>query len=1337
MNKRFTKLIAALALLVFMTPSLAGWGQTRAEVVTYTLDGTKEGSGNAYAEYHSITQNSVDWKVMGNVTTNPWRIGGKNLSEVDRDLYSEDGFSDNITKVVVTNGTATATVNSMTLIVSTNSDFSNPTSTISGVWNASSTTTFERPAGADWTNMYFKLVYNITAGSSNQYAQFVKAEFYKESNGQQPTTYTVTFDAGDGIFVGNEDFPNESNEVTAGTYSLPNATRENYSLVWSDGTGTYEAGDDYGVTEDVDFTAQWTENTTPSGEWNWVLTNLADLTSSDVFVIVGNNGSDYAMTNNNGTSSAPAASAVTVENDMITSTVATNIQWTISGNATDGYTFYPNGSTTTWLYCTNTNNGVRVGTNAAKTFALDATSGYLKHSGTSRYVGIYNSQDWRCYTSSGGNIADQTFAFYKKVDANTPVISADNLELAYNATTGTINYDITNMVEGGTLSVTNTADWITNVVYTTSASGTITFDVAANPNATSRSTDMLLQYVYGDNQMVNATVTVTQTGNPNITMTIAEVRTQGTGNVYTSGIVTSCVGTTGYIQDETAAICVYGSSLTVGDNITVQGSLTTYNGLLEIANPVVNVISSGNTIEPEVMTIADINASTNQGWYVRIEEAIVQAIGNNNNYTIAQGENTITLHGELDVEVSVNDIISLNGNIGCYNTVQIVNPQNVEVQESTEPSINIDNATIEVAAEGDEGILTVQYENITDIAAEVYFCDAEGTEATYDWITAEIDADNNVEWLVEPNEGEARTAYFKVWAYDDELSEVYSNLVTINQDAYVAPFEPATYTLATSIESGKTYIIVNKESSKAMGAQNENNRAAADVTIQGQTITVTSDAVYEFVIESVSEGKYCIYDDRTGGFLYAASNSSNHLKTEAALDENGNGNWAISIEDGVASIVAQGTNSRKVMQYNSGNTLFSCYASDSQNPVYLYVKEEETPEPEIYELTINGYTDAESKAGYYLIASPVTVNIADVDGLTEGDFDLYSYDESQELEWINYKQEDGSHPFTTLEPGKGYLYAKKATAETPTYTFTLTGTPYDGTPIVLSKQSTGTLAGWNLIGNPSATSNIAPGRAFYIMNSTIGELIASESSTVEPKQGFFVIATEDGEEFEWTAPLDGNLGKVVMNLSRNRGTVVDRAIVRFGEGDQLPKFQLNPNNTKIYFAQADNDYAVVRSAAQGEMPVSFRASENGTYTLAVEAENVEMNYLHLIDNMTGMDVDLLPLCKGGRGDSNNPQTASYTFEAKTSDYASRFRLVFSANGIDEQNAETFAYFNGSEWMVSNLGEATLQVVDVMGRVLSTETISGNAELSLDQPAGVYMLRLINGNDVKVQKVVVR
>jgi len=194
-------------------------------------------------------------------------------------------------------------------------------------------------------------------------------------------------------------------------------------------------------------------------------------------------------------------------------------------------------------------------------------------------------------------------------------------------------------------------------------------------------------------------------------ITIAEVRAQGTGSVYTQGTVTSCVGTTAYIQDATAAVCVYGSELTVGDNILIQGTLTTYNGLLEITSPTITVVSSGNTVTPTVKTIAEINtdyAAENalQGWYITIENATVTAISGQNT-TIVQGENTIVVRGISGVDYAVNDILTLNGNIGCYNAAQIANPQNVVVAPHiytiTATANPIEGGTVTGAGEFEEG----------------------------------------------------------------------------------------------------------------------------------------------------------------------------------------------------------------------------------------------------------------------------------------------------------------------------------------------------------------------------------------------------------------------------------------------------------------------------------------------------------------------------------------------------------------------------------------------------------------------------------------------------------
>ena len=141
----------------------------------------------------------------------------------------------------------------------------------------------------------------------------------------------------------------------------------------------------------------------------------------------------------------------------------------------------------------------------------------------------------------------------------------------------------------------------------------------------------------------------------------------------------------------------------------------------------------------------------------------------------------------------------------------------------------------------------------------------------------------------------------------------------------------------------------------------------------------------------------------------------------------------------------------------------------------------------------------------------------------------------------------------------------------------------------------------------------------------------------------------------------------------------------------------------------------------GEMPVSFKAENNGTYTLSFNAEEISFAYLHLIDNMTGVETDLLA----------NP---SYTFEAKSTDYANRFKLVFATGNADDND---FAFFSNGSFVINNEGNATVQVIDVTGRIINSESINGCANVNVNAAPGVYMIRLINGENVNVQKVVVR
>lgn len=190
----------------------------------------------------------------------------------------------------------------------------------------------------------------------------------------------------------------------------------------TDKPALHKAGEKVTLTKDTTFYAVYSYSAEGSGATSsaYQLTDISKITATDVVVITvtTTNGSVYAMSNNKGTGSAPAAVAVTIENGKISSDVDDTIKWNIYNDG-GNLTIYPNGTTTTWLYCTATNNGVRVGTNTNKVFTIDAESGYLKHTGTSRYLGVYNAQDWRCYTNTTGNTANQTLGFYVLTQSST------------------------------------------------------------------------------------------------------------------------------------------------------------------------------------------------------------------------------------------------------------------------------------------------------------------------------------------------------------------------------------------------------------------------------------------------------------------------------------------------------------------------------------------------------------------------------------------------------------------------------------------------------------------------------------------------------------------------------------------------------------------------------------------------------------------------------------------------------------------------------------------------------------------------------------------------------
>ena len=432
------------------------------------------------------------------------------------------------------------------------------------------------------------------------------------------------------------------------------------------------------------------------------------------------------------------------------------------------------------------------------------------------------------------------------------------------------------------------------------------------------------------------------------------------------------------------------------------------------------------------------------------------------------------------------------------------------------------------------------------------------------------------------------------------------------------------------------------------------------------------------------------------------------------------------------------------MELTTGVTHDELYFDYDEAVVLNFIGGEEPPTPEPptpggIEKKIKCYT---SDSDYwYLISSPVgTVNPDTVTNMLANTYDLYYFDQTatDSLEWINRKIDStGAIYDFDLVAGTGYLYANSGGSGENNDSIKLTFPGEANTENVtvnLVKANGVVWSGWNLIGNPFNV-NYTMDRDFLVMNEDGTEFITPDDAELMPMEGAFIFADEDGEEFVFTYP-DPNSGggagggvgggggpDLSINIGHGDGQghgVIDRAIVRFGEGRTLPKLQLNPRHTKVYIPQEGTDYTVVRASEMGEIPVNFKAEKNGAYTLNINSRSVNFAYLHLIDNLTGNDVDLLA-------------TPVYTFDARNTDYASRFKLVFATSDSDDEN---FAFFNNGNLIINNDGEATLQVVDMMGRILSSETVSGSCSKHINAAKGVYMIRLINGNDVKVQKIVV-
>ena len=170
----------------------------------------------------------------------------------------------------------------------------------------------------------------------------------------------------------------------------------------------------------------------------------------------------------------------------------------------------------------------------------------------------------------------------------------------------------------GSWTVTDAPDWLTVSPASGSGAGTITFSAAAGEG---RSASVNIN-CDGETQIINVIQGVVTIS----TATCAQVLAGPDSKTYqVTGTVTSIVNTTygnWYLNDGTGEVYIYGTldknggtknfsswGLEVGDQITVQGPKTTYNGTVELVDvTVVKIVKS--LMKVDSLTVGDVVTST-------------------------------------------------------------------------------------------------------------------------------------------------------------------------------------------------------------------------------------------------------------------------------------------------------------------------------------------------------------------------------------------------------------------------------------------------------------------------------------------------------------------------------------------------------------------------------------------------------------------------------------------------------------------------------------------------------------------------------------------------------
>lgn len=287
---------------------------------------------------------------------------------------------------------------------------------------------------------------------------------------------------------------------------------------------------------------------------------------------------------------------------------------------------------------------------------------------------------------------------------------------------------------------------------------------------------------------------------------------------------------------------------------------------------------------------------------------------------------------------------------------------------------------------------------------------------------------------------------------------------------------------------------------------------------------------------------------------------------------------------------------------------------------------------------VSGYGSGTS---WHFIATPMK-NGTGVSAVTTGNYDLYAYDEPTYF-WKSQKQDENG--LATLEFRRGYLYANSAFTE---MSFAGQVIPSNAVTAVRvsNTASAEPLNGFNLIGNPytrnlyidEVSQNGTPFTAFYMVRGgdAIMAYTSADGMAIRPAEGFMVQCSEGWLNFNGSSRGGAEKGSYLRFVLYADTTMLDRAYVNLGEGDELNKMAVRDTQSLICFERQGQQYAIVNRPME-ELVLGFHVAAEGDYTLCVDFLNTDGKAV-IRDTMTGKTFS----------------TGTYTFHASPGDTTGRF-----------------------------------------------------------------------------------